>query len=213
MRQASGNGYYATVTMAAEKLLTQATVSDAWRTRMGESWLKVNDDYYAAYPDADPDPRLSMSTPAALLGYMLVEGQILRDMSPVSASRLDGMILLIPQSQGRDLMDLAVESWGGQEWLRFRSYLYRPLSGVPSLSAGQSTVTIGSDGFSEWKKVGTSGSITISGATAWKILDNNFARVASGTGDGNASFSGSSNKYLMVYGGKGAMIRLNLAAP
>jgi CubicO group peptidase (beta-lactamase class C family) len=213
MRQASGNGYYATVTMAAEKLPAQATVSDAWRTRMGESWLKVNDDYYAAYQDADPDPRLSMSTPAQLPGYMLVGGQILRDMSPVSTSRLDGMILLIPQSQGRDLMDLAVESWEGQEWLRFSSYLYRPLSGVPSLSAGQSTVTIGSDGFSEWQKVGTSGSITISGATTWKVLDNNFARVASGTGDGSAGFSGSGNKYLMVYGSKGATIRLNLMAP
>jgi CubicO group peptidase (beta-lactamase class C family) len=213
MRQASGNGYYANETMAAEKLPARQAVSDAWRTRMGESWLRVNDNYYAACPDADPDPRLSMSTPAALPGYMLAGGQILRDMSPASTSRLDGMILLIPQSQGRDLMDLAVENWEGQEWLRFGSFLYRPLSGVPSLATGQNTVTIGSDGFSEWRKAGASGSITVNGAAAWKLLDNEFARVASGAGDGSASYSGAGDNYLMVYGDEGATIRVTLTAP
>jgi hypothetical protein len=134
----------------------------------------------------------------------------LRDMTPQSDNLLDGMILLIPQSSGRDLMDLAVETWEGQQWLRFGSAIYRPLSGVAQVPAGQSTVTIGSEGFAEWRTLPATSSLTISGTTVWKVLNPDFSRLASGRTSGSVILSGSESKYLLLYGAQGTTISLDL---
>lgn len=110
-------------------------------------------------------------------------------------------------------MDLAVEDREGQEWLRFGSAIYRPLSGVAQVPAGQTTVTIGSEGFAEWRSLPTTGSLTISGATAWKVLNPDFTRIASGKTSGSVVLSGGGSKYLLLYGAKGATIGLNLTTP
>ena len=90
--------------------------------------------------------------------------------------------------------------------------LYRPLSGIPLLASGPATVTIGSDGFAEWRRLPSSGTLSISGATYWFLYDADFKELASGTGSGTPSFSGAGAKYLVLFGTQGAAISLNLTA-
>lgn len=213
LRQPSGNGYYPSLTLGAQKLSDLQSLSDAWQTRLSETWLKVNDDYYSSLPETDTDPRLSLATHKDLAGYIIAGSSILRDMNPPSGARLDGMILQIPQILGRDLMDVGVEIREGQEWLRFGTTLYRPLSGTPALPAGQTSVTIGSGGFAEWRRLPATGSISINGAAAWKVLGQDFARRSSGTGNGSAQLTSTGGKYLMLYGSAGTAITLNMTTP
>ena len=125
--------------------------------------------------------------------------------------RLDGMYLQIPQVSGRDLTDAAIERREESDWLRFGSTLFRPLSGIPSVSAGPALVTIGSEGFSEWRKLPVSGSISISNATAWRLYDSNFKQKSSGKENGSAVLPGSGEAaYLMLFGAPGSTIHLNL---
>jgi len=213
LRQLSGSGFYRAEVLLAQKLDTGGSLSVAWQSRLAETWLPVNDDLYSASPEIDMDPRLKTSTSSDLPGYFFAGTTTLREMTPQSDKLLDGMILLIPQGNGRDLMDLAVETWEGQQWLRFGSAIYRPLSGVAQVPAGQTTVTIGSEGFAEWRSLPATGSLTISGATAWKVLNPDFTRIASGKTSGSVVLSGGGSKYLLLYGAKGATIGLNLTTP
>jgi hypothetical protein len=110
-------------------------------------------------------------------------------------------------------VDAAIESRSGEDWLRHGSFLYRPRSGLALLAAGPSTVTIGSDGFTEWRALPASGSLTITGASAWVLYDAQLAVLASGTGAGAPTFSGSDTKYLALLGAAGASIDLQLVTP
>ena len=132
-------------------------------------------------------------------------------MTPPSDDRLDGMFLILPDS-GRDMQDSGIETWNGQSWLRLGSYLYRPLSGISLLASGPSTVSIGSDGFAEWRRLPASGTLSISGTTYWFLYDADFNALASGTGSGSPSFSGAGAKYIALFGTNGATISLNLTA-
>jgi hypothetical protein len=106
-----------------------------------------------------------------------------------------------------------METWNGQNWLRQGSCLYRPLSGLPSLAAGATSVAIGSDGFIEWRKLPQSGTLTISGASNWFLYDVGFKQLSTGTSRGAPSFGGSGAKYLALFGAKGATVSLNLTEP
>jgi hypothetical protein len=103
-----------------------------------------------------------------------------------------------------------METWGAEQWLRFGSYLYRPLSGIPLLPAGPGAVSIGSDGFAEWRRLPSEGRLTISGATCWILYDANLGQIAYGTGSGTPVFSGAGAKYLLLYGPPAATISLTL---
>ena len=210
IRMLSESGFYRTETLVAQKLVLGAPLSAAWQSRLTETWLAVNDDFYSALPESDTDPRLQTSISADLPGYFFAGGTTLRDMTPQSNELLDGMSLLIPQISGRDLMDLAVESREGQQWLRFGSAFYRPVSGLVLVPAGQTTVAIGSEGFAEWRTLPATGSLAISGATAWKVLNQKFIRTSSGMGNGSAALSGGGSRYLLLYGAKGTSVTLNL---
>ena len=47
--------------------------------------------------------------------------------------------------------------------------------------------------------------------SGWRLYDADFKQTASGMGGGSATFTGAGNKYLMLFGAKGAEIDLNLA--
>jgi hypothetical protein len=119
------------------------------------------------------------------------------------------MFMTLPDG-GRDPQDAGIESRLGQDWLRLGSYLHRPLSGVPLLPAGATAVAIGSDGFTEWRRLPASGALSISGAGYWFLYDADLAELAYGPGSGNPSFSGSGAKYLALFGVRGAAINLTL---
>ena len=165
MRMVSGAGHYSTTTLYGQRLLDKPPLSTAWQSRISETWLPVNDYGYTSHMEAMTKVRLSLYVVDALPGYLVAGTKNQIGMLPQSNNQMDGLFLLIPQLNGRDLADLYIERWENQEWLRSVSTLYRPLSGVTQVAVGQSSVTIGSNGFAEWRKLPTSGSLSISGAS------------------------------------------------
>jgi len=209
LRLQRGNGHYSVSTMFGQRLDAKPSISAAWQARCNEMWLPVNaDPWYLLMLQGDPGFRFR--TIAGLNGY-LMGNKILRDMAPPSDDRLDGMFLTLPDGV-RDLQDAGIEPWSGQNWLRLGSNLYRPLSGLPLLASGPATVAIGSDGFAEWRRLPSSGALSISGAGYWFLYDADFKELASGRGSGAPLFSGAGAKYLVVFGTGGATINLNLSA-
>jgi CubicO group peptidase (beta-lactamase class C family) len=207
LRLQRGFGHYSVTTMFGQRLDAKQAISAAWQTRLTERWLPVNaDSWYFLLLKGDTSFRFR--TIDGLTGY-LMGNKILRDMNPTSDDRLDGMFLTLPDA-GRDLQDAGIETWNSQKWLRLGSYLYRPLSGVPQLVSGPVTVVIGSDGFSEWRKLPSSGALSISGAGYWFLYDADFNELATGKGSGAPLFSGAGAKYLALFGTSGETISLNL---
>jgi hypothetical protein len=211
LRARGAAGHYSAPLLLAQRIDARNPISPAWKARRAVDWVPVNDNSFASFPDLTFDPRLALGEIDDLQGYLFAGSQILCDMIPPSDDRLDGMFLQIPQVNGRDLVDLAVEPWENQEWLRFGSSLYRPISGVPVAPAGPTTVAIGGEGHAEWRGLPAHGAVSIHGATAWKLFDGDFNQIAFGRGSGSAPLSGSGNKYLMLFGAKGATITLDVA--
>jgi CubicO group peptidase (beta-lactamase class C family) len=214
-RTLSGAGHYAATHLLAQQLETRGAVSAAWQARLSTRWLPVNTDFLAGFLNIDFDPRTALQAVAGLPGYLLLDGKILRDMTPQAADRMDGMFLQIPQMEGRDLIDAAIEVRGGADRLRSGSSLYRPQSTVPLLAPGTTTVTIDGEGLSEWRQLPVTGTVAITGATAWrlyKLFNDGFTQVASGAGSGTATLPGSGDAaYLFLYGPPGATVTLTVA--
>ena len=212
LRKRSGAGHYASTFLLAQKLDARDAVSKAWRERLATRWLSVNDETLTFYPDLDVDTSLFLTAVDGLPGYLLGDKMVLRDMDPPADDRLDGMFLQIPQTRGRDRVDAAVDRREGVDWLRLGSILYRPLSGISSVSAGTTTVTIGPEGFSEWRKLPVSGAVCIDNAAAWKLFDGAFQLKDYGRGSGCTALPGSGEAaYLVCSGAPGTRIDLNIS--
>ena len=209
LRLQRGFGHYSITTMFGQRLDDKPDISAAWRARLDERWLPVNADPWL-FLYLKGDPGFQFRTITGLTGY-LMGNKILRDMNPPSDDRLDGMFLTLPDGV-RDLQDTGIETWNNQNWLRLGSYLYRPLSGIPLLASGTATVSIGSDEFAEWRKLPSSGTLSISGATYWFLYGADFTEIASGKGSGAPLLSGTGAKYLVVFGARGSTINLKLTA-
>jgi hypothetical protein len=206
---ADGIGHYSTTLILAQKLsVNRLQLSDAWKARTAEQWLPVNNSNLCLN-DSDK-ACLSLSTKNLPTGYLAANGEVLSDMPTPSSEQLDGMILLIPQAMGRDLNDLTVKQVQGVEWLLFGSILYRPVSGIANLAAGHNSVSIGSDTVIEWRRLPATGSLSVRGATIWRIFDSAFRPLVYRSGNGSFSLTGAGAKYLMLYGAKGAAISLDL---
>ena len=141
LRRKRGYGHYSVTMMSGQRLDYRPAISAAWQARLSEKWLPVNADL------ALTGPSFQLITITDLTGYLMGDN-ILRDMTPPSDDRLDGMFLTLPDG-GKDLQEPGIETWNGQKWLRLGSYLYCPLSGISLLATGPSTVSIGSDGYAE----------------------------------------------------------------
>ena len=211
-RYPSGAGHYYSTLLYGQRLEDKGPLDVTWQSRLMETWLPVNDDQYSSFIDSEITP-LVLNVQATLPGYLFAGAGPLADMTPQDNNRLNGMGLLIPQIFGRDMTDLAIEMWEGQQWLRSGSTLYRPLSGVTALMPGQSTATIRPAGFAQWRSLPSTGAITVSGATAWKIFGADLSLVAYGRGNGSAPLTGAGVKYLMVYGAMDSSISLNVTSP
>ncbi len=213
VRRKRGYGHYSVNNLSGELLQGSSTFSATWQSRFGERWLPVNADPWL-FLVANGDPSFKFSTiaefgaTADLTDYVL-GNNILRDMTPVTDARLDGMFLRLPDG-GTNLQDAGIETWGGQNWVRVGSTLYRPVSGLPSLGPGTTPITIGSDGFTEWRQLPASGVISISGAGYWFLYDSNCNQLAHGTGSIAHSLSGSGANYLAVFGASGTTVNLTL---
>ncbi len=206
-RDKRGYGHYSVASMLGQRLDDRPALSAAWEARLGERWLPVNKQTYVNFPVKVEDPSFQLGR-TDMTGYVMGTN-IMGDMAPPSDTRLDGMFLVLPDGMS-NLVDAGIETWGGQQWLRLGSYLYRPLSGLALLAPGASTVPIGSDGFAEWRRLPPAGTLSLAGAGYWFLYDAGFRELASGTGSGTPPFSGAGAKYLLLFGEKGMAISLNL---
>jgi CubicO group peptidase (beta-lactamase class C family) len=211
VRENLGSGHYSTTSMIGQRLVDKPAIAAVWQPRLSEKWLPVNDNMPIEFPETSNDPGFRFGTITDLTGYLMGKN-ILCEMTPSSNDRLDGMFLKLPFA-GKDMKDAAMETWNGQSWLRMGSYLYRPLSGLPLLASGPSVVSVGSDGFAEWRSLPFSGTLSISGTTGWILYDADFNQLAYGRESGAPVFSGAGTKYLLLYGPMGSTINLNLTTP
>src|SRR5260370_36001924 len=168
------------------------------------------------------EPRLRLATVPNLDGLIAVRppapvpapaaGYIEAHIVDASASdTVATMMLIIPQIVGRDLDDLDIVQRDGAEWTRFGSYMHQPVASVPVLPRGATeVVTIGPEGYAEWRAVASDGTPvqgTITTTGSWHLYDPAFTTVANGKGSAVTSLpAGKGLGYLTLFGHPGQTI-------
>ena len=224
-RSPGGYGHYLDYVVLAQRVRRRpGNLSAAWRARLPSTWLVVNEnpDELAFFWGDGMDPRLRLAAVPNLEGLIAVRppapaaapaaGYI--DAHIVDASASDTvakMMLIIPQLNGRDLDDLEIVERNGAEWTRWGSYMHQPLASVPVLpKATNEVVTIGPEGYAEWRAVAsnaTSEQITITTTGAWHLYDPAFKTVANGKGNAVTSLpAGNGLGYLTLFGDPGQTV-------
>ncbi len=194
-RMPLGYGHYRDDLVYAQRVAAAGALPGPWAGRVGPKWLVVNE-----HPESEKweSPLMRFHSVGDLL---FSEWDGLQAVGPFTDPDFAGMMLLIPQLEGRDLNDAVIENREGQEWIRFGSYLYRPLSTVGVLSDG--TITIGPDGFSEWKSVDAVGMTITASVTPldpggrWSVYDGDFQQIEAG--EGTQSFTLSDGMYYLLF--------------
>ena len=200
-RDVGGYGHYQYDQLYAQQVAPSLPLSAAWSGRLAREWLVTNE-----HPDSQhylrmgSDPRLRLLNVA---GHFLVvphTGSSYR-VDPSAGDDLAAMMLLISSDNGRDMNDLVIETRGGEEWARFGSYLYCPLSSVTQLPSGStSTAIIGAEGLGEWRSIsGTSASsMTITNAGYWKLFDPSLKMIDHGKESGSRNLPAASGAYYLL---------------
>lgn len=210
-----GLGHYTFALTLAQKLAPKAPLSAAWQARLGRNWLAVNEP-----PDSlgisAASPIFTLAAAPDLSGYVLAKaGPIDKQDQIADASGSDAlarMCLKIPMVKGRDLDDVLIETRDGEEWVRVGSSVFRPAHSVPALGLGSHAVAIGPEGFAEWRQLPATGSLTLSGSTAWRLYDQDFSSVAFGVGSVTSALPGrGAAAYLLLYGAANASVGLTLS--
>ncbi|MEN6437860.1 MAG: serine hydrolase domain-containing protein [Syntrophobacter sp.] len=206
------SGHYLEESPYGQQVQAAAPISAAWQSRVGKTWLAVNEDANEYLLANGIRPRFRLDALDGLPGYLFATSMYTTSqiVNPSMSDQVARMFLKIPMEQGRDLNDVVIVERGGEEWVRYGSTLYRPLTSVPVLPAGESTVGIGAEGYSEWRQAPVAGTAAITGATAWKLYDPDLNLISSGTG-GTADV-GTPGSYLMLFGSPDATINLTVTA-
>lgn len=205
MRSPGALAHYTSAITKAEQIDPGLGMSQGWKDLVGETWLLANVDAWYL----DTVAATSLQSPEGLPGYLMATN-LLREATPPSADRLDGMFLTAPDAI-RDLLELSLEDHGGQRWIRLGSILGRPASKVPSLPTGAGTVAIGSEGYVEWRKLPAAGTVSVGAAKRWFLFDERFTKLASGGPSGTSTFSGAGAKFLAVLADRGTSVDVQLA--
>jgi CubicO group peptidase (beta-lactamase class C family) len=88
---------------------------------------------------------LTSMTPDALPGYVDLLG-----LKRIESPEFAGMV----STDTRDQRELTLIEKDGQTWLWLSDLLFSPADGAAALGAGEKSMTIGKDGYSEWFKTG-----------------------------------------------------------
>ena len=225
IRIKSGYGHYTIPLLYAQKLESAPPLSEVWKARMNETWLLANEAPSLADPEDATDPRVRITSFAEVPGYIEYAWDgALCTVRPVSGyEALASMFLLIPGAQGRDLNDLVSEKIGEIEYLHVGGARFRAASTVPALgtlpehrqSSLSRSLLIGKDGFGEWSRIAASSelarAISVTGSTLWRLYDENFVLLASGSAEGKANLPISAGgSWIVTYGAPGSTIELRL---
>jgi hypothetical protein len=203
-----GYGHYADDLVIGQKLAAGDALSPAWQARLGHNWLNANEDFSSILWSGAATMVLQINSIPDMPGYVASTvpfyGVEVNDAT--NSDTLAGMFLQIPGFGSRDLDDLQVEAKGADEWMRFGHSVYRPMDSVPALSTGANVVTIGADGYVEWRKLPNTGAVTIAGATGWRLFSSELDPGASGTSSPATVDSTVPGSYLAIFGTPGAIV-------
>jgi len=214
LRDRAGYGHYRTDLLLGERVLPGKPLTAAWQAREGKTWLIVTD--VPTSTNWGAPPRIGIVEIPDLPGYVGTAGDGgggggVTLIDPSTSDALGAMFLVIPTAQGRDLADVVFLQRGGEEWLRTGSAVARPQASVPVLALGANTVTIGTEGYAEWRSVAAASALAIAGTDTWKLYDADLALVASGVGNA-ASVAATAGAYLEVFGKAGATTTVTVTA-
>ena len=207
-RSRAGLGHYFNSCVVAEKAAARPALNQAWQARTGTTFLLANAPRFDLFLE-ETGPASTFLTLPELPGYLFPSLSALGSFNASVDGLRAQMHLLIPQNFGRDLGDLSVASVAGEEWLRWRSVLLRPASGVPWLPLGSSTVTFGEGDLNEWRRLPGSGSVSMSGTAGWHLYDENFKLIDSGAG-GTLHLSSGGTTYLRLSGSPASSVAITL---
>jgi hypothetical protein len=208
LRQPDGYGHYRAKAVIGEKVASAASTSPAWQARTESAWLPVAEIPTSVTWSSPPATRLR-GIPG-LAGYLWLDSNAI-PFDVGGSDVLGSMFLAVPGLVGRDLADLVVVPRGGEEFLSAGPIVVRPKSGVPVIAAGPpASVTIGAEGWAEWRTVAAAGRVDVTGATDWKVYDQELAPVSAGSGPvtGQQVPAGG---YLVVFGAPGTTVAVALA--
>ena len=118
---ATAGHYWVTMPMAQQMPRAAAPLPAAWTARLNSTWQLANE-----APESIP---LAFGVGAATLrelpelpGYLFWDDS--QFLLPLAADRA-GMTVQVPLNDGRDLVELVVQTRGQQEWLRAAGWLYQ----------------------------------------------------------------------------------------
>lgn len=198
VRSVKGYGHYQDDLMYGQQVAAVAGLPGSWGGRLVKRWLLTNE--HPDFLDKWAAPRMQLRAVDHLL---LADTGGLQVVDPFLSDSRAGMMLLIPQVNGRDLNDVVIETRNGEEWIRFGSYLYRPGETVSEMGDGNHAVTIGAEGLVEWRlldAVGVTKTVTINPATVggrWKIYNDDFQQVQMGEGNGSVTLA--NGRYFFLF--------------
>lgn len=197
---AGGNKHYQDQMVYAEKVDAQAPLSDAWSNRLDKKWLTVNVNPDSLYYTGENIFRIHEIQ--GVEGYIFASpnsGQCYI-LDPTQMDTRGSMVLVLPQN-GKEQNDLFILENNGEEWLRFGSFIYRPLETIVQISP---LVVIGSEGYAEWRYMWSEDiqkTIEITSNAAWKIYNSEFEIIEQGTGNVQKTLAATSGRYYFLFFG------------
>ena len=204
VRRPAGMGHYEAELPVGHELPPGKPLSARWQARVGRHWLSVNDPYSAFLALGRQPPLLSLGQIQGLDGYVAVSVMaagmtLVQVVDPQGRDEIARMCLKIPVDNAWGLSDLVIVDRDNEEWVLWASTLYRPLATLPLSGLGQNAVTIGREGFGEWRQLPAASALTVAGARAWYLYDPGFALLTWGLERGGVGAIPAS-AYLQVHG-------------
>lgn len=200
LRSVKGYGHYQDDLIYAQQVSASGSMPASWSGRLGKRWLLTNE-----HSDSEKweSPLMQLTAYDNLLFANNDQGG-LQIVNPFFGDSRAGMMLLIPQVNGRDLSDVVIETRAGAEWLRhLGSCLYCPQETITALSVGNNAVSIGGEGLAEWRvlNVANAKTVTINPSAPdghWRIFNSAFERKETGAGIKSVTLSGGTY-YLLFH--------------
>lgn len=199
-----------------QKMQPRKALSMTWKRRLGQSWLLVNEAPSSLLWGLLP-PTLGITEVPDLSGYVLINSAACHTNNQIADASDDDsiarMCLKIPAVNSRDLNDLEVIPRQDGEWIRLGGYVFQPQATVPLLPGGSSIYETDSTGYGTWLKIdtGTSRSLGVNGAKAWKLFDDRLRLVGSSNSNitNKVEVLGQRAHYLLIFANAGSITRID----
>lgn len=178
-------------------------LSEAWKARLGQRWLIVNDPFSTFVALGNSPPGFSIREERDLPGYIVAAPWSSGEQA-LDPSGSDARAKMLGDLGGRDLADLVVKTMDGEEWIEWGTSLYRPLGSISALEPGTWTLDSMHGNLGEWRKISADSRVEVSGAASWYLYDGEFSlldSVVKGTAiKGGENAIAPAGSYLLVYG-------------